>query len=81
MARYDYRCPKCGLIFEVEHPMGEKPEILCPADGEVCEHVFEPSAIAFTGSGFYNTDQRDSSTKSASHCDSCSGGDCSHCAS
>mgnify|MGYP002512699057 CR=1 FL=1 len=33
MARYDYRCTECGTVFEVEHPMGERPEVACPACG------------------------------------------------
>ena len=84
MARYDYRCTECGTVFEVEHPMGERPEVACPACGAPCERVFEASAITFTGSGFYNTDSRDRSGTSSesSHstsCAGCSGGDCSGC--
>ena len=33
MARYDYKCPSCGKQFEVEHPMSERPRILCPDCG------------------------------------------------
>ena len=58
MARYDYRCPACGSVFEVEHPMGEHPEVACPACGGLAEHVFSASGIVFKGSGYYNTDQR-----------------------
>ncbi|MDJ1121273.1 zinc ribbon domain-containing protein [Olsenella sp. YH-ols2217] len=85
MARYDYRCPACGKVFEVEHPMSERPEICCPADGTVCERVISGSAITFVGSGFYNTDMRDSgetkttSSESSSSCGGCSGGDCGTC--
>lgn len=80
MARYDYRCPQCGTVFEVEHPMGEKPEVACPACGAPCERVFEASAITFTGSGFYNTDSRDAAGSShSSSCAGCSGHDCSDC--
>lgn len=58
MARYDYRCPDCGAVFEVEHAMGDDPEVSCPSCGHVAERVFDPSGIVFKGSGFYNTDQR-----------------------
>lgn len=58
MARYDYRCSGCGNVFEVEHPMSEHPEISCPRCGNHCDRVFEPSGIAFKGTGFYNTDQK-----------------------
>ena len=33
MARYDYRCTSCDKVFEVEHPMGETPEVKCPECG------------------------------------------------
>lgn len=83
MARYDYRCPKCGKVFEVEHLMSERPEICCPEDGEICERVIGANAITFVGSGFYNTDMRDNgttkTTTSESSCGGCSGGDCGSC--
>ena len=80
MARYDYRCMDCGRVFEVEHPMGEHPDIACPVCGGPAEHVFAASSISFHGSGFYNTDQRGSKAstpatsapeKKPSKCDSC----------
>lgn len=64
MARYDYRCKKCGYVFEVEHPMGEKPAITCPKCGGVADKVFSASGISLKGSGFYNTDQRGSGSSS-----------------
>ena len=33
MARYDYKCTSCGNVFEVEHPMSETPEVVCPSCG------------------------------------------------
>lgn len=67
MARYDYHCPACGAQFEVEHPMSERPEITCPTCGAVAEQVFGTSGIVFKGSGFYNTDQRGTSSSSSSN--------------
>ncbi|WP_321972100.1 FmdB family zinc ribbon protein [Paratractidigestivibacter sp.] len=58
MARYDYKCTSCETVFEVEHPMSEHPEVSCPACGEPAERVFGANGIVFSGSGFYNTDQR-----------------------
>lgn len=91
MARYDYKCTSCDKVFEVEHPMSERPHITCPNCGADAERVFEPSGISFKGSGFYNTDQRggssstaatsapsESSTASAAPSnDACAG--CEHC--
>lgn len=62
MAKYDYVCPSCGTRFEVEHPMSERPVVTCPNCGTVSNQVFTTSAIVFQGSGFYNTDQRGSSS-------------------
>lgn len=70
MARYDYRCTACGKTFEVEHGMTEKPQIVCPDCGESATKVFSASGIKFEGSGFYNTDQRDSSCSCG--CEGCS---------
>lgn len=64
MARYDYRCTDCDTIFEVEHPMGEHPEVTCPSCGKPAEQVFNTYGIEFKGSGYYNTDQRGSSSSS-----------------
>ena len=50
MAVYDYKCKACGTEFEVEHPMSER--------GSEAKRVFVPSGIVFSGSGFYNTDQK-----------------------
>lgn len=58
MARYDYKCSSCGNVFEVEHPMSETPEVICPVCGKPAAKVFNASSIKFEGSGFYNTDQR-----------------------
>ena len=60
MARYDYACTACGTIFEVEHPMAERPEVSCPKCGAHAERHFSASGIMLKGSGFYNTDQRGS---------------------
>lgn len=77
MARYDYRCPTCETVFEVEHPMSEHPLVTCPACGAEAQRVFAASGISFQGSGFYNTDHR--SGGSEGKCAHCSGGDCANC--
>ena len=70
MARYDYKCTSCGNVFEVEHPMSETPEVVCPSCGAPASKTFSASGIKFEGSGFYNTDQRSggSSTNATSGC-------------
>ncbi len=58
MPRYDYRCPACETVFEVEHGMREHPEVTCPRCGAPMTRMLNTSGIVFKGSGFYNTDMR-----------------------
>lgn len=83
MARYDYRCTSCDNTFEVEHPMSAHPRVTCPRCGKEATRVFGASAISFKGSGFYNTDQRDSGHSHGSghahSCGHCSSESCATC--
>ena len=56
MPRYDFKCPACGLVFEVSRPFSRATEpAACPQDGTDSERVFnvpttfvrggEPSAV------------------------------------
>jgi len=41
MPKYDFRCPKCGLQFEVSRPISQASEpAACPDDGTAAERVF-----------------------------------------
>ena len=40
------------------YPMSDQPEVNCPKCGSEAKRVFVPSGIVFSGSGFYNTDQK-----------------------
>ena len=64
MARYDYKCPNCNKVFEVEHPMSERPRVTCPDCGTEAQRVFSATGIHFEGHGFYNTDARHKSVGS-----------------
>lgn len=33
MARYDFRCPKCGEVVELERSSSDESEVLCCAEG------------------------------------------------
>lgn len=70
MARYDYHCPACDATFEVEHPMSAHPSVRCPECGAEAQRQFGTSGIVFKGSGFYNTDQRNSGGSGCS-CEGC----------
>ena len=58
MPTYDYRCPKCGRIFEDFRPITD-PESECPICGIKGERLISSGAgLLFKGPGFYITDYR-----------------------
>ncbi|MDD4352544.1 MAG: zinc ribbon domain-containing protein [Candidatus Gracilibacteria bacterium] len=70
MPRHDFKCLKCGHVFELELPAGHQEEVKCLACGhpETQKLLSSPNVI-FKGTGFYKTDAR-------SKCDSCGDGSC-----
>ena len=41
MPKYDFRCPKCGVTFEVRRPLSEATNPAhCPHDNTVAERVY-----------------------------------------
>ena len=70
MARHDYKFSSCGNVFEVEHPMSETPEVVCPSCGAPAAKTFSASGIKFEGRGATNTDhlRGGSSTNATSGC-------------
>ena len=58
MPTYEYRCKKCGTVFEVTHGFDDKPPKTCLAKGcrGKLERVFSPPAIIFKGKGWHVTD-------------------------
>ncbi len=41
MPYYDFKCPKCGIEFEVSRPFSRATEpVQCPQDNETAERVF-----------------------------------------
>lgn len=58
MPTYEYKCRKCGTVFEVSHGFDEKPPKTCRADGcrGKLERLFTPPAIIFKGKGWHVTD-------------------------
>jgi len=57
MPLYEYRCTKCGHLFEVTHGVGATVE-RCERCGGAVRKVFSPVGIIFKGSGFHINDYR-----------------------
>jgi putative FmdB family regulatory protein len=66
MPNYDYKCEKCGHIFEVFQSMNDAKLTDCPqegCDGNLKRLLGTGAAVIFKGSGFYETDYRSDSYK------------------
>ncbi|HXH22150.1 MAG TPA: zinc ribbon domain-containing protein [Dehalococcoidia bacterium] len=51
MPRYDFRCPRCGLEFEVSRPFSQATDPAnCPNDGTQAERVFSMPMTFVKGS-------------------------------
>lgn len=71
MPTYVYRDPETGFTKEVFHSMKDSPEILNESTGNRMERVISGGAgFLFKGDGFYQTDYRSDSYKSAASSDS-----------
>ncbi len=71
MPTYEYECEACGHTFDEFQSMSEEPLTKCPACGKKkLRRLFGTgSAVLFKGSGFYETDYRSDSYKSAAKAD------------
>lgn len=68
MPTYDYVCEKCGHRFEHFQSMNDPKLTDCPleeCDGQVKRLLGTGAGIIFKGGGFYETDYRSDSYKSA----------------
>lgn len=62
MPTYDYRCLSCKHKFELFQSMTEEPISTCPkCGGEVKRLIGAGAGPIFKGSGFYQTDYKNSS--------------------
>lgn len=72
MPTYEYKCDKCGYIFEEFQSINSEPLKKCKkegCDGNV-KRLFSPGAgFLFKGNGFYITDYRSDSYKKAASAD------------
>ena len=73
MPTYEYKCNKCGHEFEAFQSMSAAPLTdceKCATEGSVERVISGGAGLIFKGSGFYITDYRNSSYKSAADKDS-----------
>ena len=65
MPTYDYKCLKCEKIFEIFQSMKDEPLKNCPdCNGKVKRLIGAGAGTIFKGSGFYQTDYKNSSKPS-----------------
>lgn len=66
MPHYDYRCDKCGFVFEVFQKISDERLTLCPeCSGSIKRLIGGGAGIIYKGTGFYSTDYK----KSAPACE------------
>lgn len=72
MPTYDYKCDACGHSFEKFHSITAAPIRKCPECGKlkVRRLLGTGAGLIFKGSGFYITDYRSESYKSAAKAES-----------
>lgn len=67
MPTYEYRCNSCGHEFELFQTMKELPVSICPkCKGPVQRLIGTGAGPIFKGTGFYQTDYKNSDNKSSS---------------
>jgi putative FmdB family regulatory protein len=66
MPVYEYECKECSNRFEKIQPITADPLKECPNCGQnALRRVFQPVGVIFKGSGWYITDNRNSSNNGA----------------
>lgn len=56
MPLYEYKCAKCGNVFEVLQKFSDQPLTVHKDCGGALERLISPSVFQFKGSGWYITD-------------------------
>ncbi|MCL5034385.1 MAG: zinc ribbon domain-containing protein [Bacteroidetes bacterium] len=66
MPTYEYKCDKCGYVFEEFQSMNEEPLSVCPkCKGEIHRLIGAGAGLIFKGTGFYLTDYKKSNSSPA----------------
>ena len=56
MPLYEYKCDKCGAVFEVMQKFSDAPLMVHDQCGGMVERLISAPALQFKGSGWYVTD-------------------------
>lgn len=56
MPLYDYKCSKCGHVFEIQQRISEEPLKFCPKCKGPIKRLISAAGIIFKGSGFHVND-------------------------
>ncbi len=74
MPTYEYECTKCGISFELQQKMTDKPRERCPkCRGKVIRLISGGGGVILKGNGFYATDYRSDAYKKAAKSDKAAG--------
>ena len=66
MPTYSYRCTECDSAFDIVQAFTDETLTVCPTCGGKLRKVFSPVGVTFSGSGFYRTDSRATTSSSDS---------------
>lgn len=68
MPTYEYKCQKCGYVFEEFQPINDDPLSSCPKCGGSVQRIIGAGAgLIFKGSGFYLTDYKKTNSSPTSN--------------
>ncbi len=68
MPTYEYKCTKCGHRFEIFQSMKDEPLTICPVcKGKIKRLIGAGAGPIFKGTGFYQTDYKNSSNSKTSN--------------
>lgn len=71
MPTYEYKCPECGYVFELFQTMSAEPVKICPRCGGKVKRLIGPGAgPIFKGTGFYQTDYKNTGASKKASSDS-----------
>lgn len=58
MPTYEYKCPQCGLVSEIQCKLDENPSLYHCGYNYMIKQISKPAGIHFKGTGFYETDYK-----------------------